>query len=366
MAKNKVQRTPAETLFKKELKALGKVDDGPKPANWNLSPALVVDYIMGTELEDGTKISPKYIGDRSLIELAVATLTTDRALLLSGIPGTAKTWVSEHLAAAISGTSRLLVQGTAGTHEDKLLYAWNYPILLAKGPVREALVPSPVMRAMEAGKIVRIEEMTRMPFEIQDALITILSERSLPIPELNEEVFAAEGFNLIATANDKDKGIHEMSGALKRRFNNVILPLPESIEEELEIVTNRLSPKLLKASGKKPNKQSLEEIKKVITIFKELREGKTVDGQTALKKVTSTLSTAEIISVVDNALAMGTYFDDGTIKPRFLASGLEGAIVKNKDSDMNPWKEYIEIVLKKREDWSDYYKQLSKTKKAEE
>ena len=44
----------------------------------------------------------------------VATLTTDRALLLYGLPGTAKSWVSEHLAAAISGDSTLIIQGTAG------------------------------------------------------------------------------------------------------------------------------------------------------------------------------------------------------------------------------------------------------------
>jgi MoxR-like ATPase len=363
MAKSKIQRTPAEVLYKAELKALVSADQGPKPPNWKLSPKRVVDYIMGTQLKDGTKISPKYIGDRSLIEIAVATLTTDRALLLSGIPGTAKTWVSEHLAAAISGTSRLLVQGTAGTHEDKLLYGWNYPVLLSKGPVREALVPSPVMRAMEGGMIVRIEEMTRMPYEIQDALITILSERSMPIPELNEECFATEGFNVIATANDRDRGIHEMSGALTRRFNNVILPLPSSVEEELEIVTRRLSPHLLKASKKKVGKDSLEEIKKVIAIFRELREGRTEDGQTALKRVSSTLSTAEIIAVVNNALAMGTYFDDGTVKPKYLAGGLQGAIVKNKDTDMSAWREYVEIVMKKRKNWGELYDALTKIEK---
>ena len=361
--KKNVQRQISEVLYSSELKALGKNDPFPKPDNWKLSPKRVVDFVMGTTLDDGTEIRPKYIGKRSLIELAVATLTTDRALLLTGVPGTAKTWVSEHLAAAISGNSRLLIQGTAGTHEEKLLYGWNYPILLSKGPVREALVPSPVMRGMEGGGIVRIEELTRMPFEIQDALITILSERRLPIPELNEESNALSGFNVIATANDRDKGIHEMSSALKRRFNTVVLPLPDSIEEELRIVTERISPRYKREWKEMMDGQHLREIKKVITIFKELREGQTTDKKIALKKVSSTLSTAEIIGVVDNALSMAVHFNEGELTPEHLASGLQGAIVKDKDSDEVPWREYVEVVMKKREEFNEYYNHLKKETK---
>lgn len=355
----KIQRPISEVEFSEELKRLKKSDPHAKPGNWKLSPKRVVDFIVGTELEDGTVISPKYIGNRSLIELAVATLTTERALLLSGVPGTAKTWVSELLAASISGNSRLLVQGTAGTHEEKLLYGWNYPVLLSKGPVREALVPSPVMKGMESGSIVRIEEFTRMPFEIQDALITVLSERSMPIPELGVECKAIRGFNVIATANDRDKGIHEMSSALKRRFNTVVLPLPETIEEELKIVTQRISPQLQGHLKELMTKDNLNEIRKIITIFKELREGQTTDGKIPLKKVSSTLSTAEIIGVVDNALSMAVYFNDGELTGRQLASGIAGVVVSNKDTDEIPWREYLEVVMKKREDYDDFYSQLN-------
>ena len=362
MKKSKtILRQPAELLFKKELTALKKADDYPKPENWQLSPQRVVDFIMGCQLEKGT-ISPKYFGDRSLIEIAVATLATDRALLLTGIPGTAKTWVSENLAAAISGNSRLLVQGTAGTHEDQLLYGWNYPILLAKGPVPEALVPSPVMRGMESGAIVRIEELTRMPFEIQDALITLLSEKSMPIPELNQESNAISGFNIIATANDRDKGIHEMSSALRRRFNTVVLPLPESIEMELEIVRNRIAPELMAERDKKADKSSIEEIKRVITIFKELRDGKTIDGKLSLKKPGSTMSTAEIIGMVNNALAMAVYFGNRKIDGELLAKNLKNTIVKNQDTDLIPWNEYVEMVMKKRDDYDHFYQVVSDKK----
>ena len=204
MKKNKTQtlRPHAEDAYAAELKAIAKIDDKPRPTNWNLSPWAVVTYLLGGTLEDGTEIEPKYFGNRRLIEVAVATLATDRALLLIGIPGTAKTWVSEHLAAAISGNSTLLVQGTAGMNEDSLRYQWNYAQLLSKGPSEDALVASPLMSAMQEGKIARLEELTRIPSDVQDTLITILSEKLLPVPELNMEIQAQRGFNLIATAND--------------------------------------------------------------------------------------------------------------------------------------------------------------------
>ena len=245
---------------------------------------------MGGTLEDGTVISPKYVGNRRLIEIAVATLATDRALLLLGVPGTAKSWVSEHIAAAISGDSTLLVQGTAGTPEEAIRYGWNYALLLAKGPSLDAVVPSPVMRGMTGGKIVRVEELTRMPSDVQDTLITILSEKTLPVPELNSEIRAVKGFNIIATANDRDKGVNELSSALKRRFNTVVLPVPESMEEEVDIVQRRVVQlgRSLELPAETP---AIEEIHRVVTVFRELREGKTADGKSKLKQPSSTLST---------------------------------------------------------------------------
>src|SRR6266567_53166 len=206
-------REHAEQQFAGELATLAKDDTKARPPNWKLSPWAVSTYLLGGKLDDGVVITPKYIGDRRLIEIAIATLATDRALFLLGVPGTAKTWVSEHLAAAISGDSTLLVQGTAGTSEESLRYGWNYAELLAKGPTRAALVPSPMMRAMQDGKIARVEELTRIPADVQDTLITILSEKMLPIPELGQEVQAVKGFNVIATANNRDRGVNELSSA---------------------------------------------------------------------------------------------------------------------------------------------------------
>jgi len=234
-------REHTEVLYAQELEELRKQDKRQRPPNWKLSPWAVATYILGGKLDNGFQIVPKYIGSRRLIEVAVATLATDRALLLLGVPGTAKSWTSEHLASAISGDSTLLVQGTAGTSEESLRYGWNYARLLAEGPSRKALVPSPVMRAMEDGKIARIEELTRIPSDVQDALITILSEKTLPIPELNDATQATKGFNVIASANSRDRGVNELSSALKRRFNTVVLPLPATAEEEVEIVQTRVT-----------------------------------------------------------------------------------------------------------------------------
>jgi len=266
MAKSKtnILRPHAENAYQDELKALSKLDTKNKPANWLLSPKSVVTYIVGGKLEDGTEIETKYYGNRRLIEVAVATLLTDRALLLLGIPGTAKTWLSEHLAAAISGTSKLLIQGTAGLSEEALRYGWNYAKLLADGPSEQSMTPSPILKGMKEGKIVRVEELTRLPSDVQDSLITVLSEKTLPIPELNSEQQAITGFNVIATANDRDKGVNELSSALRRRFNTVVMPLPKSFDDEVKIVQTRVEKFTTKLKIPK-SKIPTEEIKRLIT-----------------------------------------------------------------------------------------------------
>jgi MoxR-like ATPase len=348
-------RQHAEVQFKSELEELRKIDTRQRPTNWMLSPWAVSTYLLGGKLDNGFEVTPKYIGNRRLIEIAVATLATDRALLLYGVPGTAKSWVSEHLAAAVSGDSTMLIQGTAGSSEEQLRYGWNYALLLAEGPSRKALVPSPLMRAMEAGKTARIEELTRLPTDVQDTLITILSEKTLPIPELNTEVLANRGFNVIATANNRDKGVNELSSALKRRFNTVILPLPATEEEEVAIVQKRIL-ELGRALELPAEPPALKEVRRVVQIFRELRGGLTTDGKTKLKSPSGTLSTAEAISVINSGMALAGHFGDGQVKAGELANGLLGAIVKDPVQDVIVWKEYLETVVKERDDWRDLYR----------
>jgi MoxR-like ATPase len=348
-------RPHAEQEYAVELGALAAADDRPRPPSWKLSPWAVVSYLLGDTLADGTVISPKYVGPRRLIEVAVSTLATDRALLLLGVPGTAKTWVSEHLAAAVSGDSTLLVQGTSGTAEESVRYGWNYARLLSEGPTQAALVPSPIMTAMREGRVARVEELTRMPSDVQDALITILSEKTLPIPELATEVQAAKGFTVIATANDRDRGVNDLSSALRRRFNTVVLPLPASEEEEVDIVARRVA-QLGSALELPDVPQSLTEIRRVVQVFRELRSGVTADGRTKLKSPSGTLSTAEAISVITSGIALAAHFGDGVLRAADIAAGILGSVIKDPVTDRLVWSEYLEVVVRDRPDWSDFYR----------
>ena len=350
-----VLRPHAEDAYAAELAALAAADDRQRPPSWHLSPWAVTTYVLGGTLDDGTVVTPKYVGPRRLVEVAVATLATDRALLLLGVPGTAKTWLSEHLAAAVSGDSTLLVQGTACTPEEAIRYGWNYARLLAEGPSPAALVPSPVMRAMQRGHLARIEELTRMPSDVQDSLITVLSEKVLPVPELGTEVQATKGFNVVATANDRDKGVNELSSALRRRFNTVVLPLPADADEEVAIVNRRVE-QLGRALELPEIPEGLEEIRRVVTVFRELRSGATEDGRTRLKSPTGTLSTAEAISVVTNGRALAAHFGDGVLRAADIAAGIVGAVVRDPVTDRVVWREYLETVARERDGWGDFYR----------
>jgi intein/homing endonuclease/MoxR-like ATPase len=298
-----------------------------------------------------TIVSIEPIGDHQVYDLSMAAthnfVANDFIIHNS--------WVSEHMAAAVMGDSTLLIQGTAGADESAIRYGWNYARLLVEGPSGEALVVSPMMRAMREGKLARIEELTRIPAEVQDTLITILSEKTLPVPELNTEVQARKGFNVIATANNRDRGVNEMSSALMRRFNTVVLPLPATMEEEVEIVDRRVA-QLGRALELPAEKPTLEEIRRVVTVFRELRDGVTSDGKTKLKTPSGTLSTAEAISVMTNGLAMAAYYGDGALHAGDLAAGLTGAIIKDPVQDRIVWLEYLQTVARERDGWKDFYR----------
>ena len=343
---NEMLRLPAELLYKNEIDALIENETNPIPDGWQMSPKSVLTYIMGGK-SGNTKITPKYMGDRKIVEICIATLVTDRALLLIGEPGTAKSWLSEHLTAAINGNSSRVIQGTAGTTEEQIRYSWNYAMLLAKGPSFESLVKSPVYTAMETGTIARIEEISRCASEVQDALISILSEKRISIPELSEEVSARKGFSVIATANTRDKGVNEMSSALKRRFNIVVLPAPSDMDTEIDIVKTRVAQMAdsFKLNAKLPDVSAIE---RVVTIFRELRDGQTLDGKVKLKSTSGVLSSAEAISLLVNSMALAGSFGNGTVTDYELASALQGAIVKDESKDKAVWTEYLENVMRKK------------------
>ncbi len=346
LAPESIIRAPAEVRCQNELQRLREWDRWPKPSGWQLSPRAVEVFILG---DPGLQIRPKYIGEREQVQIAIATLASDRALLLIGEPGTAKSWLSEHLSAAICGTSQLTVQGTAGTTEDQIKYSWNYALLISEGPSERALVPSPVLLAMRQGQIARLEEITRCASEVQDALISILSEKAIAIPELERIEYARRGFNIIATANTRDRGVNEMSSALKRRFNFVELPVLANLQQEIQIVRQRTQ-EMLEEQGLSLSLPD-EFLETLVTVFQELRRGQTLDGEQKVKTPSTVMSTAEAISVLFGGCLLAHYFGDGKLHGNHLVRLLMGAVTKEDRSDLEVLGEYLETVARNRRGW---------------
>ena len=350
-----IQRPSAEVLHAAELATLVQLDaKAPRPAGWNLSPQSVLRFIAG---DPDHGISSKFVGSRPFLERCVVALLTNRGLMLIGEPGTAKSYLSELLATAISGDSTLIIQGSAGTTEDNIKYSWNYALLLAEGPTERAMVAAPLLRGMRDGKIVRFEEITRCPLEIQDTLLSLLSDRVMAIPERSDEgrtLYAHTGFNVIATANTRDRGVNEMSAALKRRFNfETVLPIAD-LGQEMELVERETS-KLLQRAGV-PGRLSPDLTELLVTTFRELRAGKTADGK-ALEPLTSAMSTAEAVSVGHAAGLHAYYLAEGGVSPAQLVQSLLGSVLKDSPDDLKKLRHYFEHVVKGRrgELWREFY-----------
>lgn len=350
-----LQRPAAEVLYAKELEHLREsCAEQPRPPGWQLSPKAVLAFVLGDE---ALKVEPKFVGRRSFLERCVVSLATNRGLMLIGEPGTAKSYLSELLAAAISGDSTLTVQGSAGTTEDSIRYSWNYALLVSKGPSLEALVPAPLYHGMGRGQIVRFEEITRCPLEIQDVLLPLLSDRVMAVPELEgpqSMLYAKAGFNVIATANTRDRGVNEMSAALKRRFNfETVAPIAD-ISLEMDLVRRETNKNLSRAQV--PVELGIDMTELLVTTFRELRLGKTQDGK-GIDSLSTVLSTAEAVSTASAAGIHAYYYDEGRVAPRHLAQHLVGTVLKDNPDDMKKVRHYFEHVVKKRKAplWQHFY-----------
>lgn len=341
-----LQKPAAEILYSQELEKLAKESESePKPPGWRLSPQAVLAFVLG---DTSRGCAPKFVGRRSFLERCIVSLATNRGLMLIGEPGTAKSYLSELIAAAISGDSTLTIQGSAGTTEDNIKYSWNYALLVAEGPSESSLVPAPLHRGMKEGKIVRFEEITRCALEIQDVLLSVLSDRVLSVPELPDDarsLFAQQGFNIIATANTRDRGVNEMSAALKRRFNfETVHPIAE-IKHEIELVQREANRHLERSNV--PTQLSADLTEVLVTAFRELRQGKTIDGK-GMETLSTVLSTAEAVATASAAGMHAYYYAQGEIEPSHLVQYLVGAVLKDNPDDLKKVRHYFDHVVKQR------------------
>jgi MoxR-like ATPase len=359
------QILPAEERHATELAFLAAHDDGPRPPGWALTPRAVVTFICGSDgkaLEGPGQrlvIAPKFVGERALVERCVVTLAGERGLLLVGEPGTAKSMLSELLSAAVCGTSALTVQGTAGTTEDAFRYGWNYALLLAQGPSRQALVDSPVLSAMRTGRVARVEEITRCLPEVQDALVSILSDRRVSVPELSgtddAQVAAAPGFTVIATANLRDRGVSEMSAALKRRFNfETVHPIADP-EAETALVRGQAVAAVQRAGAAFGVDDAVLDV--LVTVFRDLRTGRCAEGWD-VERPGTVMSTAEAVQVATSLGVATAYLPAGDTLD-LVPGHLLGVVRKDDPADHARLLGYWDGPVRRRaEDGSALWRRL--------
>lgn len=350
-----ILRAPAEQVYAQDLARLAGRDAGPRPEGWRLTPRAVRAFVLG---DDALGVKRKFFGDDALIDRCIVTLMSSRGLLLVGEPGTAKSMLSELLAAAISGDSTCTLQGTAGTTEDQIKYSWNYALLLAEGPSPRALVRGPMYTAMQTGSLCRFEEITRVQPEIQDCLISLLSDKVLHVPELSggdANVFAARGFNVLATANIRDRGVHEMSSALKRRFNfETVRPIGD---RKLEVQLVRQQTEALLRHARIEVEFAADVVDLLVTAFQDLRNGVTAEG-VVLERPTAVMSSAEAVAVAYAAGLDACYFGNGEVGGEHVARQLIGTVLKDNPDDGKKLRHYFDVVVKQRAQRQSQWKRV--------
>lgn len=346
MSNKRKQKLPAELEFHEELERLRQQDQHPVPPGWRMSPVAVETFIQGNE---ALGVARKFVCPPGVIKRIVVALCTNRGALLVGEPGTAKSWLSELITAAVSGDSSLIIQGGAVSNINQLLYTWNEAIVRDRGPCVDALVPSPMLRGMQQGRFVRFEEIARCPQPLQDSVLALLSDRVITIPELEGEggvIYANEGFNVIATSNSVDEGVNRMSAALKRRMNFETIQPINRIEDELDVVVRETDK--LNRKGGVDVRLPPEITEMLVTVFHELRTGQSLSGRSTDRLAGAAMSTAEAVNVAHAVCVNAFYYSDGVVTPESLMHFILGSALKDHPEDRRRLQHYFDTEIAER------------------
>lgn len=174
------------------------------------------------------------VGRRRELELLQAALATGAHVLLEGPPGTGKSTLLRHVAAA-RHSSFVLVEGNAELTPTRLVGSFDPALVLTRGYAPEIFVDGPLVHALREGGLLYLEELNRVPEETVNVLLTVMSEGELNVPRLGC-VVAHEQFRLVAAMNPYDAvGTSRLSPAVYDRTCRIAVGYQDA-EQERQIV----------------------------------------------------------------------------------------------------------------------------------
>jgi MoxR-like ATPase len=240
------------------------------------------------------------VGRRREIEIVVAALVAGRHVLLEGPPGTGKSTLLRAVARH-AGVGFEFVEGNAELTPARLIGSHDPSRVLAEGYTVDAFVPGPLVEALEAGALLYLEEINRIPEETLNVLVTVMSEQELHVPRLGR-IAAADGFRLVAAMNPFDAvGTARISAAVYDRTCRISMDY-QSAEEEQEIVARAVAHD--PDSGDAALRARIVELVRATRSHPDVRVGSSVRGAVDLQLLAARLGALRGRPAADRAVAL--------------------------------------------------------------